>query len=104
MALSDYIPDMQQALSELQAVTVETVKIGSTNYNCWETQSPSSDLNFEQGGSTFLNLASVAVLQSDLPIAPSRNTYITFRGVKYRVDHIDDCTTTWNIHLLPQQA
>jgi hypothetical protein len=90
------------AVQRLQSITRETVTLAGIDYACTAATVINGSLEFFQGGAADMRNASVCVLQSDLPIAPSVNTVALFRGDNFRVKSIADSGTLWQLMLIQE--
>ena len=99
------LKQMAAAVRLVQGLTGETVTIEDVDYSCTVADMAAYEVEQVQGGRITKNMATVTVLQADLPTEPDAGTLCVLRGINYRVISADDASTNfWNIKLVQAGA
>ena len=107
MALSTLLAGLDSALASLEAITGETVTLGTSTVPCTMAADPEDQQTFEDGGTVFKKTASVNVRKSQLSIP---NFFLdiglsaVYRGANYRIWAIHDSSAYWKVDLQELEA
>jgi hypothetical protein len=101
---ADLQAEIDDAISQLQGLTGETVIFAGVSYPASASSMLNGTLEFLQGGAADIQNITVCVRQSILPIPPAINTVARFRGLNLRVKSVNDGGTIWEILLIQEFA